>query len=135
MLKVVQKEVKFTKVVYYGHLKNPKLPPKIRMYCDITDEVYDPVVGDNNLFIFDLPEDDVRVKLRDRPDRWRLYGETTKPLYYQSKNGTGSTKWILEYPWVSETKNVLVGRDGDKDVYQYKIIWTQLTADTVKKKL
>ena len=134
MLQVIQKEIKYSKVAFVP--ENKKLHCKVKMLCDCTGEVYDRFDHEYDFPVFVLPEDDVRLKLRDRPDRWRLYGADTKPLDMQELSPTGALKWVKKYPWVYSESFVDIGTDPDNGeiIKGTKGFWKQLTEEDIKKK-
>ena len=126
------KDVTFTKLIFYN-TKGGKLHPKIKMYVDSTDEIYDPEVDDNGFYVYKLPVDDARLKLRDKPDRYRLYGMDTKPLDVQKANPNGSIKWEKHYPYIYKAVNKV--KDPTAEVHEYytAIEWTELTPENKSK--
>lgn len=121
---VVQKDIRKTKVIFY----NQDFRPKVKMYCSCTDEAYDPEVDENSFYIYELPEQDVRQKLKDKSDRWKLYGVDTKPLDIQIESSTGSLTWQKFYPWTYKKVSYASGEDENgKQITKFKYAWTEHT--------
>lgn len=134
---VVQKDVKFTKLVFY----ETKFQPKIRMYCGCTDDTYDPEVNDDGFYIYELPEQDARQKLKHRSDRWRLFagrlsnGDPVKPLPVQLESPTGALKWEIFYPWEYEMKTFSDGKHENGETKTIKkAVWKELKPASENKK-
>lgn len=121
---VVQKDIRKTTVVFY----NPKFHPKVKIYCEVTDESYNANINEDGLSVFELPESDVRQKLKNRSDRWKLYGKDTKPLDVQTETPTGALKWVTFYPWVYSKKSFEIGRhDNGEAIRSTKLVWEELS--------
>lgn len=133
---VVQKDVKFTKLIFYRE----DLHPRIRMYCECTDDTYDPEIDENGFYIYEIPEIDARQKLKNKSDRWHLYqgklsnGEKVKPLSVQLETPTGALQWTKFYPWSYEMKSYNVGKyENGEDKVEFRPKWTEHKPEDKKK--
>lgn len=126
------KDVTFSQVIFWNDFGG-KLHPKVKMYCDCTDSLYDPYIDDNCFYIYNLPLDDIRLKLRDKSDRYRLYGIDTKPVDVQNTDKNGRIKWVRHYPYIYKTVNKVKDVNAENHEYETVIEWIELTPENKAK--
>lgn len=132
---VLQKSIKditFTKIIFWN-TNNGKLHPKVKMYCDYTDCLYDPEIDENGFYIYTLPIDDVRLKLRDKSDRYRLYGMDTIPVDIQKSTPSGRNIWQKHYPYIYKKVHKVVDPTAEVHEFEDKFEWIELTPETKNK--